>query len=217
MVNTVVYFFPKIGETLSADRTFDVLRHTELTFEPSYSLLEPSEDANGHLADDTGKSLVVKDFPILEGFRTLIKEGKDIKITNNIMAIEYAINDPNPHLAIRYSRKWFHFLDEKYKDDFLTILLEFASLSGSSFVIFLEDLFDKYEDRFEDRLLFTGGRIFLDDGPKKRSKWEFMIDEIWIKGKADLIAKSQRTITPGKYLGEGFTSFRLKETVNRTV
>jgi hypothetical protein len=208
MINTAVYFFADKDESLRSYRTIDALE-SRLEFEPLYNLLIPSEDANGHLVDDTGESLKLNSYSTLEGIRELLLMGKDIKIFNNLMQIEYATNDPMPHILIRWLRKWFHFLDNQKKQEYLNILFEFAILSNSSFVIFLEDLFDKYDDRFEDRLNFEGEKILLDDSPKKRSKWNFTIDEIWQKEQLKLVVQSQRKLTLMKKLGNGFASYKL--------
>jgi hypothetical protein len=209
MLNTIVYFFPKDGETLKADKTIDILKSSKIEFEPGYTLLEPSEDANNHLVDESGKIYKAEGVSVIEGFRNLLQRNNDIEIISDIMSIRYAVNDPNPNISIGWSRKWFHFLDEQTKRIYLETILEFANVSGASYVLFLEDLFDKYDDRFEDRFISINGGRFLDDSPKRQSGWDFMIDEIWIKEKAKLNIKSNRKLIPVAYIGAGFTSYKL--------
>lgn len=210
MLNTAIYFFPQSNQSLIPETTIDAFKG-RIGFEPNYSILTPSEDANGHLVvDHSGESLYINNKSLLEGFRELLVMGKDIRIYGDSMIeIEFAIHDPKPHLLVQWSRKWFYFLTNEEKEKYICLLRDVASLSNSSFVIFIEDLFDMYDDRFEDRILYnTNKDLFLDDSPKKRSKWDFKIDEIWLKEDCSLVVQSERVLTPITKIGEGFTSYQ---------
>lgn len=208
MVNTAAFFFPKMGENLKVDGTIDVLKKRGLKLSARYSVLRPNDDANGHLVPGI-EEFEVNERQVFDEFEKLLRANHNIHIFNESLSIDYAVDGPNPNIAVRWSRKWFYFLRSEVRETYLSLLLEFADISNSTFVIFIEDLFDMYDDRFEDRFVSYDALGLLDDSPKRKSKWDFMIDQIWIKGQANFVVKSKRKLSTTGVLGKGFTAYEL--------
>ena len=212
MVNSLVYLFPKSNEKLNGEATINILQNAKWDLDLDYNILLPSKDANGHLVYESGShTLNPKQSPFVV-YKNILLSKKDIKIKNNLLSISYAINDINPNISFTWSRKWFHFLDEREKFQYLQVILKCANISNASYVLFIEDLFDLFEDRLEDRFIMENYGRFFDDSPKKASGWDFAIDDIWIKNGTTIKLKSGRELIKSKVLAFDFVSYAIKNT-----
>jgi hypothetical protein len=209
MTNTLIYIFPSETEKLDGAATISVLQNAKWDLDSEYSILLPEKEANGHLVWQNTVQKAASTNCNFDFYKDILAHNQDVELHTDLFSISYAIHDLNPNIAFRWPRKWFYFLEEKQKNEYLELILKCAEAARASYVLFVEDLFDLFEDRFEDRFVAERGYRFFDDSPKKASAWDFAIDEVWIKKGNHIKLKSNKTLIFQKELNVDFEAYKL--------
>lgn len=201
---TYAYLFSAPNKKLFAENALESFLTLEMDLDSEY--IELHVDTEGHCIEGELQSIV--GISPERKFKELLRQEAALQATFRnseiFISCKFATCGSNPYIDFSWSKKLFSSLSEVSKSKYFQAIKNASKKSGATYVIFIEDV----PDYFEDRFIFVDGVPYIDLYlPSGRFH---PIEMIWVDRNKGGMLPDGADFDEGHEIGEGFFEYHLQ-------
>lgn len=199
------YLFPHPDVKLNTEDAFTEFLTLGMEVDSAY--VELIKDSNNHCVE--GNLFNISGSSIEQIIADLLQQDKSIQVvfrnTEIFISSKFAVCGTSPYICFSYSKRLFLSLSDSSKNHYLQGIKKVSKVCGATYVIFLEDV----PNYFEDHFIFIDTNPYID--PHLSNGRLYLPEAIWVDLSQGASLPEGIDFFEGNEIGEGFSEYQVKK------